>query len=63
MLSLKEELSGLIELYKRCITQKQKQMSIFERTSRSGACISLQGEIQAYNAIIKDLQNLLNYKP
>lgn len=48
----------LIDKYKKRIESLQKKQKYFENTGRAGACISLQGEIQAYNAVIKDLTTL-----
>ena len=50
----------LIEKYKKKIAQLQRSRDVHESTGRSFACISITGEIQAYNAVIKDLQVLTN---
>lgn len=47
----------LILKYKAKIIKLQKKQKYFESTGRGGACINIQGEIQAYNAVIKDLEN------
>ena len=48
----------LINTYKDKIAALQKSQKYYNSTGRCGACISIQGEIQAYNAVIKDLQKL-----
>lgn len=45
----------LIEKYKKRITRLQYQQKIYEITGKAGACIAIQGKIQAYNAVIQDL--------
>ena len=52
----------LITKYKNKIAELQKKQKTFESTGRAGGCISLQGEIQAYNAVICDLVRD-GYKP
>lgn len=53
-------LKPLIDKYKGRITCLQKQQKTFENTGRSGACISNNAEIQAYNAVISDLNKLIS---
>jgi hypothetical protein len=53
----------LVAKYKAKITELQKRRDTFDGTGRGGACISVTGEIQAYNAIIADLQNSLSPPP
>lgn len=48
----------LIKKYKEKIKTLQKTRDYHESEGRSGACISITGEIQAYNAVIKDLERL-----
>ena len=54
----------LIDNYKNKIASLQKKQKHFESLGLAGAWISVQGEIQAYNAVIKDLTTLTdpNYK-
>lgn len=52
----------LITKYKNRIAELQKKQKTFEAKGRGGACISLQGEIQAYNTVICDLVRE-GYKP
>lgn len=56
---MKAEIKVLISTYKKRIAYKQKKMQMYESSGRGGACIALQGEIQAYNAVISDLEKLL----
>ena len=37
---------------------KQIEIKRYENAGKAGACISLTGEIQAYNAVIKDLKRI-----
>ena len=48
----------LITKYKNKIADLQRKQKVYEASGRAGACISLQGEIQAYNSIIKDLERI-----
>jgi hypothetical protein len=45
----------LITKYKTKIAELQRKQKTFEAKGLGGACISLQGEIQAYNTVICDL--------
>lgn len=49
----------LIEKYKERIKELQKTRDFHELQGRAGACISITGEIQAYNAVLSDLKRLL----
>jgi hypothetical protein len=55
---MKEKIELLILLYKTKIADKSRLREIYEKQSKGGACISLTGEIQAYNAVLKDLNEL-----
>jgi len=48
----------LIDILKQRITKCQRQIAFFESQGNGGSCISLNGKIQAYNEVIKDLQTL-----
>jgi hypothetical protein len=48
----------LISKYKVKINSLQERIKFHEKHGRSFACISLNGEIQAYNAVISDLINI-----
>ena len=50
-------MNKLIEKYKNRIAKLQRKRSMYESHGAGGACISITGEIQAYNAVIKDLSN------
>jgi hypothetical protein len=52
----------LITKYKTRIAELQRKQKTFEAKGLGGACISLQGEIQAYNTVICDLVRE-GYKP
>ena len=52
----------LITKYKTRIAELQRKQKTFEAKGLGGACISLQGEIQAYNTVICDLARE-GYKP
>jgi len=54
------EIEILIKKYKVKITSLQNQIKFHEKHGRAGACISLNGEIQAYNAVLTDLKKLLD---
>jgi len=56
---INRQMKELINKYKERIVKLQQQQKIYEKTGRAGACITNQGEIQAYNAVIKDLTKLL----
>jgi hypothetical protein len=56
---MKEEIEKLIQLYRKRVADLQKKQTYYENTNRGGACISLQGEIQAYNVILKDLRQII----
>ena len=47
-----------IKKYKTRIAKLQRQRENYEKTGRAGACISITGEIQAYNAVISDLERI-----
>lgn len=49
----------LIEKYKTRIAHLQKSREHSEQEGLSGACISITGRIEAYSAVIKDLENLI----
>ena len=46
----------LIAKYKNKIAELQRSQRDFEAKGCGGACIGLQGEIQAYNTVIADLK-------
>lgn len=46
-----------IEKYKKRIAELSRQIKLYESTGRGGACINITGKIEAYNAVIKDLQS------
>ena len=46
----------LITKYKDRIAALQRRQKYYESKGRGGACIAIQGEIQAYNVVIKDLE-------
>ena len=48
----------LIKKYKEKIASLVLLRNREEKAGRSGYCISITGEIQAYNAVISDLQRL-----
>lgn len=48
----------LIEKYQVRIASLKSKQQYYEETGKAGACISLQGEIQAYNAVISDLNKV-----
>ena len=50
---------NLINKYKSKIVVLQQKQKTYESKGQGGACISLQGEIQAYNAVIADLNKLI----
>ena len=52
------KLNERVQKYKEKIKSLQKTRDFHESEGRSGACISITGEIQAYNAVIKDLERL-----
>jgi len=52
-------MEALIEKYKEKIKQLQKTRDYHESQGRGGACISITGEIQAYNAVLSDLKRLV----
>jgi hypothetical protein len=52
------KIKELIEKYKSRIAVLQQKQKRYEALNLGGACVSLQGEIQAYNAVIKDLNKL-----
>ena len=56
------DIVALIEKYKCRIAVLQRKQKTFESRRQGGACISLQGEIQAYNVVIIDLIKLTNPK-
>ena len=47
----------LIKRYKNRIAELQRKRNMYEIKGMSGACLSITGEIQAYNAVIKDLKS------
>jgi hypothetical protein len=49
----------LIDKYRSRIAVLQQKQKTYQSKGQGGACISLQGEIQAYNAVISDLNKLL----
>jgi len=49
----------LIKKYKNRITDLQGERDRYDSKGMSGACLSITGEIQAYNAVIEDLKNLI----
>ena len=49
-------MNDLIEKYKSKITELQKKRDFHERQGRAGACLSITGEINAYNAVLSDLR-------
>ena len=56
---MKEKIIKLIKDYKSKITTLQKAQQQYEKTGRGGACITIQGSIQTYNAVIKDLMFII----
>jgi len=58
---VKRHLEPLIEKYKKRIDKLQKQSVDYEKRGMAGACISINGEVQAYNAALSDLKNILTY--
>lgn len=52
------DIKQLIEKYKSKIAQFQQQSHNYERNGKGGACIAINGEIRAYNAVISDLNKL-----
>lgn len=52
-------MKDLIEKYKGKIKELQKTRDYHESQGRGGACISITGEIQAYNAVLADLKRVL----
>lgn len=46
----------LIQKYKNKIAALQRKRNYYESLGKGGACIAVTGEIQAYNAVILDLQ-------
>ena len=50
---------NLIDKYRSRIAVLQHKQKTYESKGQGGVCISLQGEIQAYNAVISDLNKLL----
>jgi len=56
------DIVALIEKYKCRIAVLQRKQKTFESRGQGGVCISLQGEIQAYNVVIIDLIKLTNPK-
>jgi hypothetical protein len=57
---MKEEIKVLIKKYQEKIAYNQRLIVKYDTTGRGGACISLTGEIQAYNAVISDLKKVIN---
>jgi len=55
-----ETIRELIDKYKNRISGLQKSILKYEALGRGGMCISLNGAIQAYNAVIKDLQKIIS---
>jgi len=55
---MEKQIEEIIDKYKKLIPKLQKKQDFYEATNRSGACIAIQGEIQAYNAVIKDLKEI-----
>jgi len=53
-----EIIKELIDKYKNRISGLQKSILKYEKIGKRGMCISLNGAIQAYNAVIKDLQKI-----
>ena len=47
---------SLINKYKKVIANLTKQRNWHELKGQGGACINITGKIEAYNAVIKDLQ-------
>jgi len=47
----------LKQKYKNKIAQLQKKREREELAGRSHSCVAITGEIQAYNAVIRDLEN------
>ncbi len=56
---MKTEIEKLITKYKTKISKLQELQKHYESISRGGMCISNQGEINAYNAVISDLKRLI----
>jgi hypothetical protein len=54
-----ERLQTLIDKYKSRIAVLQQKIKTFEKRGQAGTCISLTGEIQAYNAVIVDLKDYI----
>lgn len=55
ILKNKYNIMSLIKKYKDRISKLQKKRKSFELKGMGGACISITGEIQAYNAVVSDL--------
>ena len=53
------EIEHLIDKYKKRISSLQNRQKNFEIRGMAGVCISLQGEIFTYNAVISDLKKLI----
>jgi hypothetical protein len=56
---MKEEIEKLILKCRTKIADKQRLRDSYERAGKGGACISLTGEIQAYNEILSDLRQII----
>ena len=47
--------------YKEKIKKLQSSQKFYEKSGRGGMCIKIQGQIEAYNAVISDLENDRNF--
>ena len=55
-----EKMKGMAEKYKDRVSKLRKKQDLYEAKGQAGACIATQGEIQAYNAVIKEMENLIH---
>lgn len=56
---MEQKIKDLILKYKKKIADIQRKQEYYESTGRGGMCVAIQGSIQAYNAVISDLERLL----
>ena len=56
---MKEKIINLITSYRSRIAKLQSTIHFYERDGRAGACINVSGKIEAYNAVIKDLMEVI----